>query len=378
MKTISAYTILFHDLQFYEHILSRIYDKVDEIIIVDDPYSYAQETLKEMELLYTEETKPLLFSNMLERYPKIKYFFQIFDNEEEKRIFAYNQCTKDFVLLIDTDEFVDFDETNLNSFLSQNEKTVCGATIYNMCDYNVAFDPPAQKYILFNRSAIQPREHLDYTWLVGCQQNKPKQELMEIHKSFGTIYHQTLNRNKFNNIIKFLFYELLWRKTNNKNDMCLIAGYENEQLKSLNAQQFLEIFIHSSLEKINIPRLEDKKFYKLYDTQVEFLKPYEINKYDFYFRSPMICLQNVPVFFRIDCRQFLHIVLEGVKNVNVKLIYIFETKRKSIKYTFTDLNRITILLDKSEDVIYTIIEILVTKLTEKKMLTFTVQDIQTQ
>ena len=91
---ISAYTILYYDLQFYESIIKNIYNYVDEIIIIDGPYSYAIDTLKKFNLFYDEKNKPQIINNLLNKYNKIKYFYKIFDNEENKKECLVTICVK--------------------------------------------------------------------------------------------------------------------------------------------------------------------------------------------------------------------------------------------------------------------------------------------
>ena len=65
-------------------------------------------------------------------------------------------------------------------------------------------------------------------------------------------YHLTLFRNKKNNIIKFFFYVLLYRK-NNKLPYNILDNYDNNFLLKNFNNQILNIFIHSKLDSINIP-----------------------------------------------------------------------------------------------------------------------------
>ena len=84
MNKISAYTILYYDLQFYEDIIKNLYNDVDEFVIIDGPYSYAVDTLKKFNLFYDENTKPHELNKLIKKYPKIKYKYVICDTEEEK------------------------------------------------------------------------------------------------------------------------------------------------------------------------------------------------------------------------------------------------------------------------------------------------------
>lgn len=159
MEKISVYTILYYDLQFYEDIIKNIYDIIDEFIIVDRPYLYAVDTLKQFNLFYDEENKPNTIKRLIENYSKIKYRYVICNTEEEKRIIGYNMCSNNLVLLVDTDEFLNIDTAKLNNFIYDENKFVCFANIYNMCDYNINFNKLSEKYILFKKEAISYVHH---------------------------------------------------------------------------------------------------------------------------------------------------------------------------------------------------------------------------
>ena len=332
---ISVYTILYYDLQFYEDIIKNIYDIVDEIIIIDGPYSYAIETLQKYNLYYDEENKPSQLSNIISKFSKVKYKYVICDTEEEKRIIGYNACSNDLVLLIDTDEFLIIDQQKLNNFINNANKFVCCSDIYNMCDYNINYNKLVQKYILFKKSKISDLEHLNYTWLVGCKQSEKNVGYMSF-LSFGKIYHQTLNRNKTNNIIKFIFYVLLSQKNNNL-PFCLINNYNYDYLiDNLSQSEILDIFIHSHINRINIPSVEIKNNLELLnDDFIVNLSKYKNNSNDFYFHKEMRCLINVCAYFRLNDVNKITVIFENVKSINVKIYNICLNKQYKIEnYVF--------------------------------------------
>lgn len=181
MTKISVYTILYYDLQFYEDIIKNIYDLVDEFVIIDGPYSYAIETLKQFNLFYEEHNKPDELTNIIEKYSKIKYKYVVCDTEEEKRMIGYNMCSNNLVLLVDTDELLNIDINKISDFNKNNNKFVNCADIYNMCDYNINFNKLCQKYVLFKKEKISAVDHLNYTWLIGCKQTEKIIDYMCFH-----------------------------------------------------------------------------------------------------------------------------------------------------------------------------------------------------
>jgi hypothetical protein len=193
-QKISVYIILYSDLGFLNNIISNIFDFVDEIILIDGPYSYNIDVFKKLNLFYDSSNKPEELVKILIKYSsKLKYVYNIFENEEQKRIFGYQQCSHNIVLLVDCDEFFIINTNNINKFINSNKK-VAGFSIYNMNRININIDKMETKNILFKKNLIDSREHLDYTWLVGCKQKKAKLENIYIECPIGEIFHQTLNR----------------------------------------------------------------------------------------------------------------------------------------------------------------------------------------
>jgi len=350
---ISVYTILFHDLQFYEDIIKNIYNYVDEFIIIDGPYSYAIDTLKQLGLFYDNNNKPNEINNIIKKYPKVKYTYSIFENEEEKRKFGYNKCSNELILLIDTDEFFYINLIKLNDFVKNTNKFVGCFDIYNMCDTNINFNKLVQKYVLFKKKNISADDHLDYLWLVGCKQKNKVIDYMSFLPC-GTIYHQTLNRNKFNNIIKFIFYILLYRKNNN-NEFNILNNYNNEYLFSnFNNKEILNIFIHSEIDRINCPSinvLENNVLEKVNDKFVLSLNKYKNNWLQFKLLSEMKCLKNVSSYFRLDnSLNDINILFVNVHSVNIKLYNIYLNKKyEYCEYNFNDLIEDNIIITNKDD-----------------------------
>ena len=165
-EKISVYVQLYYDLDFLEDILEGINKYVDEIIIIDGPFKYCIDFLKSVNLFYDENNKPEKLKNLIYNNNKIKYFYNIWENEKEKRIFGYSQCTNNIILLVDADEFFVFDIEAINKFI-KSDKYVSGFKINNMNRINVNFEKETTKYIMFKKKKINALQHLSYTWLIG-------------------------------------------------------------------------------------------------------------------------------------------------------------------------------------------------------------------
>ena len=320
MNNISVYIILFGDLGFLDSILENIHDKVKEIIIVDGPYVYNIEYLKKMDLFYDTNSKPQQLIDIIEKY-NVVYFNKVFKNEEEKRIFAYNQCSYENILLVDSDEFFVINERMINRFIS-SKFYVGGFGIYNMNKVNLTFDGFCTKFVLFKKSVINSEHHLDYLWLVGCKQNEKNNSYL-FSERIGTIYHQTLNRTKYNNIIKFIFYITLY--FHNKNESRLFDNYNIDDLiKILGTQNLQTIFYHSKLDLIGMPPDTNKK--------LNFIKPtinldqFSSNHCDAILKGESLMVKNIPFFCYINNITFY---FENVKELDIT-IYTYNINQKPV------------------------------------------------
>lgn len=194
-EKISVYIILYHDLGFLDDIIKHIYNFVDEIVLIDGPYSYNKDVFKKLNLYYDESNKPLELTTIIEKYSdKIKYFYKEFENEEDKRITGYNKCNNDIILLIDTDEIFILNEDKINAFID-SQKYVAGCYIYNMNRINLAFDSMGTKFVMFKKKYISGIEHLDYLWLVGCKQNEKKNRLYVFGRSIRNYISSNIKSN---------------------------------------------------------------------------------------------------------------------------------------------------------------------------------------
>ena len=316
-KKISAYIQLYYDLDFLEDILKGINKYVDEIIIVDGPFKYCVNFLNSVNLFYDENNKPEKLKNIIYNNNKIKYFYNIWENEKEKRIFGYSQCTNDIILLVDADEFFVFDIEAINLFI-KSDKYVSGFKINNMNRINVNIEKETIKYIMFKKKKINALQHLSYTWLIGVSDLEPKNiNYMNITFQMGTIYHQTLNRNKFNNIIKFIFYTRLHHYINNT-PLNNIFSYDiNQLLENINCDDLLNIFYHSASEFIGMP--QNKNLFINENISID-LSKYENNWKDGYFTQNMNLLTNVNCFFYYDIENSFIIETENILKLNVEII----------------------------------------------------------
>ena len=330
MLGISAYLNFYNDFTFIKQILNNLNGHIDELIIVDGPYEYCVDNLKIFNLYYDENNKPsalLNLTNSANYDYKIKYFYKCWRDEKEKRIFGYEKCSYENILLVDSDEFFYFDKNNMQEFLN-SDKCVAGFEIYNMHRINQYFSK-AHKNIFFKKKYINSYQHLSYTWLVGVDDlEKINQKLIFCEKYVGTIYHQTLNRNKIGNIIKYIFYISLYNfnrqiPTNkliphlptNK----LTPHYDIHYLKNiLSLEELYVVFSKSMMEMLNMPNVLSNRFILLDNLKID-LSEYNYNHIHGYFTNNVKLLKNINFYFFLDNKKLNNKpLILSIETINVK------------------------------------------------------------
>ena len=317
---LSVYIILYHDLQFLDDIISRIYPFVDEIVIIDGPYSYSVDILKQCKLFYDENNRPEELVRIINKYSNIKYKYGIFECEEDKRKLGYSLCSHENILLVDSDEFFELNSAQLDSFIN-SRFSVGGCNIYNMNRNNIQFNQLVKKFVLFKKNIISAEDHLDYLWLIGCKTKEKHVELMDTKNSVGTIYQQTLNRNKFNNIIKFIFYVSLYYRNNNAT-IRLFDNYDiNTLLSELTISEVLDIFYHCRFESFGIPGVSENNICTVLNNVPADILKYDNNHITGFFTDNRPCLRNIDACFLLDTRgnKTANIVFENVKQITVTI-----------------------------------------------------------
>lgn len=332
---ISVYFILYHDLQFLYDIIARIDPYVDEIVIVDGPYTYSVDILRKCNLLYDEANRPSELTNIINKYPKIVYRYAVFNCEEEKRILGYNLCSHDNVLLVDSDEFFSMNMGNITAFIDNKAKFVGGFDIYNMNRTNISYNKKVTKYVFFKKHKICALDHLDYLWLVGCKTKQKVEKYMDTRNMLGVIYHQTLNRNKFNNIIKFIFYVSLYCRNNDIPDVTLLEGYKMDKvLEKCSIDTLLTIFYHSRIVSIGIPSMCGENICVVNNAAHTEMVKYSDNHRTAYFVDNTELLTNISAFFLLINRgETIRITFENMKSVAITLYEVL-IGEPYIKHTF--------------------------------------------
>lgn len=215
MKKISALINYYNDLAFLR-LLDECgqLDIYDEIVLVDGPYEYVREhPFLGLTTCYLDDYN---WGRDFIARKEIKYIKNIWKNEEEKRVSAYETCSHNIVVLHDTDEFYKFDEIELDTFL-KSDKGVAFFVCQNLCLDGYHFSKEIVtniknfplKAFIFKKDLIDSSSHLDYLWLVGVKQNEKNLNMLYM-QPVALGYHFTQMRDLAGQTQKFSFYTSLY------------------------------------------------------------------------------------------------------------------------------------------------------------------------
>ena len=170
---ISAYLSIYNDSDILDAALNSIRPYVDELIVIDGAYEWMAPFLRASGR-DPERSDESVYEKLRSSGIPYKIISKVWKNEVEKRIFGFSETKNRYVMRIDADEVIFFDDAALRSFFNSNCAVaemfmptyvapgfvIKGRTII---DYFRGF--PRQCF-LFDKSKISAEEHLRYLWLV--------------------------------------------------------------------------------------------------------------------------------------------------------------------------------------------------------------------
>ena len=238
---ISVAICIYNDFDFFSESIDRIYNFADEIVILDGPYGYCIPLLKLLDLFY-EKMPPAL--ETVVKKPKVRYEYRLFENEQAKRIALYEMCRGDIVMLLDFDELVTtIHHEDIDAFMD-SDKSVGSACFQNHVRSNIVSVEDTRKMIFFKRSTISALQHLNFTWLVGINQEKPDLNIV-FQKPLVDVAHLTLMRSPYHSTVKYCFYtRLFYYSKGPLNQINRLFGKPFDDISALNISiTDLEIYL---------------------------------------------------------------------------------------------------------------------------------------
>jgi len=164
----SAYLSIFDDWELLAPALASIYDRVEEIVVVDGAYRWMAPFFARSGR-DPRQSLPEVQAALAAFGPKLRFLNGLWANELEKRIAGFAACRERYVYRIDADEVLFFDDTEIERFLAAPQ----GVAEMQMPVYlasglirGVEGGRIECQSFLFDRERIGPAEHCAYLWLV--------------------------------------------------------------------------------------------------------------------------------------------------------------------------------------------------------------------
>lgn len=279
---ISALICVDQDVEYLALVVEQVHAFVDEIIIVDGPYRWIIEAYRNLPFDYSARTPNVLFRGKpLIADAKVKYIHREWVNEQEKRAFGYESCTSDLVLVIDSDELIEFDLQNLEYFIYSAD-TIARIDMYSLArshtraEYPVHMlqeiianpDSPHTCMRLFRRNAVSATEHLPYLQIFNLPPAPPFPPINPdiVHNApIGTVYHLSIMRTGESNFSKYRFYMAVNRILYNSTDPILAHGGWSdytEMIKHLSVDDYTALLTRSGADPM---RCSDIRVFSRFD-----------------------------------------------------------------------------------------------------------------
>lgn len=261
---LSVYISYFDDLHFLRCCIDNIYSIAHEIIVVDGPFEFMIADLQLLRIALRMSDGDV--ESLLLDYPKVRYFHGVFAHEMHKRVFAYEQCVGDLVLVLDTDEMIHIVGQDICDFYLRDDCLVGGVSIVNLCLPDHCFDAVGSVIHvcrLFKKHRIGALRHLDYLWLFDHVPHVFYDRPLIVR---GIIYHYCLLRSVHGLLVKYLFYVNLHEL--NHSDRC---AYGNSQELSYLSQLGLSVdvikraFVRGRVEGLGLPLNKPVRVLDCYD-----------------------------------------------------------------------------------------------------------------
>jgi hypothetical protein len=223
----------------------------------------------------------------------------------------------------------------------------------NLCQLGYCFNQKgSKKSMLFKKSLVSAEDHLDYTWLVGYDEQRKTKNLKIKDYEDIVVYHYSLMRPKESLVVKYLFYINLWYKTNKKNNNLFIKSLYNQNIP---IEQIKNIFNRSRIEGLGFPETQEINNKWIKNTKLEkqqkkienLIKNLDFQESDF-------IASDIPMFGLIPVgKNYSNIIIELEESVDVfeyTLCPIYNNKLEIINKNdkVLDKNKIGINFDKNK------------------------------
>ncbi|MBV9537492.1 MAG: hypothetical protein JOY70_01015 [Acidisphaera sp.] len=210
----SAYLSVFDDWDILPVALRSVYDRVDEIVVVDGGYTWLAPFFRDSGRDPARSVQDV-YEALSPFEPKLRFLHDIWPNEKAKRRAGFEACRHRYVYRIDADEVLFFDDAALDRFFTSGS----GVAAMDMPIYLApgwirgrgAAHGMERQTFLFDRNRVDGLRHLDYLWLVTAKEDgeRPPADASEIFgPSIAFNAHLTQWRTPASALTRARFYVL--------------------------------------------------------------------------------------------------------------------------------------------------------------------------
>lgn len=327
---ISAYLSIYNDADILEAALKSVENYVDELIVVDGAYEWMAPFLEATgrNPLRSDES---VYEKLRGLKIPYKVINRLWKNEVEKRSAGYAATTSRFVMRVDADEVIFFDDQQLQNFFASG----CAVAEMYMPNYVAPglviqgqrlvdkFRKFPRQSCLFDREKISAQAHLRYLWLVLTADDLPNNEQERkiysvFEKPIAFCSHLTNWRYVDSGASRSSFYIMNWMR---KNGAPWVAGIRpgplanfDEFFKLIPPERFLEIMKNGEItqgdiqlkptEKLSSSPLsshQESVFVRIYQNFLEGLKKRTL----IHLHEEGVALSGFPFYLDISSQEVL-------------------------------------------------------------------------
>lgn len=223
---ISAYLSIYNDSDILDEALNSIKYYVDELIIVDGAYEWMAPFLSAIGK-NPEKSDEIVYEKVRRSGIPYKVIKKVWKNEVEKRVAGFSEANNQYVMRVDADEIIFFEDKSLRSFFNSG----CAVAEMFMPTYVApgyvikgrtiidGFRGFPRQCCLFDKSKISAEEHLRYLWLVLTVDLLPglikKKKIYPVfEKPIAFCAHLTNWRYVESSASRGCFYTMNWMRKN--------------------------------------------------------------------------------------------------------------------------------------------------------------------
>jgi hypothetical protein len=214
----SAYLSIYNDWDILPVALRSIASHVDELVVVDGAYEWMTPYLN-MLGVDPARSDPRVYAALEASGIPFRVISQAWKNEPEKRQAGYEACAHDYIYRVDADEVMFFDDTVLESALSEGlavgEMSMPNYVVPGWIACANDLSRIERQCFFFDRRQVSSQSHLNYLWLILTADKLPlagNKTLPIYPRPLAFNAHLTAWRTPRTGVNRASFYMLNWMR----------------------------------------------------------------------------------------------------------------------------------------------------------------------